>query len=103
MPAFSRTLRAWRTKAFDATLKREIEGLGVNAMPLAGYAADGPVTIRVLHAIDTDNAIQCHVGVWFNEALPCCGDPQGTMEKAAYSEVQIRIDKSTADATFSRQ
>jgi len=100
MPAFPKTLRAWQTDGFDTALKREVEGLGINAMPLAGYAADGPVTIRVLHTLDTDNAIQCHVGVWFTEILPCCGDPQGTMEKAAYNEIRIRVDKSTADVIF---
>lgn len=99
MPAFPKTLRAWQTDDFDATLKKEIDELGINALPLTGYAAGGPITMRVLRAMDTDVAIQCHTGVWFTEILPCCGDP-GVREKAAYCEVQIRIDKSTAAVVF---
>ena len=101
MTKFPKTLSAWNTELFDETLRMEIiKSLGINSLPLGGYVDDESVSLIILSAADIGVVIQCKVGIWFDEVLPCCGCPNGAMKRATYCEVQIGIDKSTAEAEF---
>ncbi|KVW94689.1 hypothetical protein [Thiobacillus denitrificans] len=101
-----KALSAWNTDAFEQTLKIEIRNLGIDSLPLShgldmgGYVDNGHITIMVLRAVDVGVAIQCKVGIFFTEIVPCCGCPIEPMERDAYCVMQVRIDKSTADAEF---
>ena len=99
MTKFPKALSAWNTEVFDDVLRMEIKSLGINSLPLGGYVDDERVaTLILLSAVDVGIVIQCKVGIWFDEMLSCCGNPSGAMKRATYCEVQIRIDKSTAEA-----
>lgn len=81
-----KALSAWNTDAFEQTLKIEIRNLGIDSLPLShgldmgGYVDNGHITIMVLRAVDAGVAIQCKVGIFFTEVVPCCGCPIEPME-----------------------
>jgi hypothetical protein len=107
MPRFQAALSAWNSAAFTDALKRELEGLESGVLPLlqgasrGGVPDDREIRAMLLHADDRRECIQARVGIFFNEILAgcSCGDEPASLQ--SYCELQVRIDKSTAEAAFS--
>ena len=100
------TLRDWNSVTFNQTLKAELESLPVGSLPLAkgtsegGYVDDSNLSVTVLQTHDDEQYIQAKLGIFFTEIMICCGCGDDPTPKNAYCEMQVQIDKSTADAHF---
>jgi len=107
MPRLPDSLNHWRSADFKQILKGEIERLPAGTLPLdkgtslGGYVDDTKITASVLNTSEDDLVIRAGVSVFFTEIMICCGCGDDPMPQNAYCEMQVTIDKSTAEATFS--
>lgn len=106
MAKLAATLNAWDTEHFARTLADEIRQLDSNALPLdqateqGGHIDDSSLTIMLLRAEDAHASIHAKVGIFFTEIVPGYGCPLEPMERNAYCEMCVRIDKLTGEARF---
>jgi hypothetical protein len=105
MPKLLESLRAWRSEAFAAVLKGEIEGLPPGILPLNEAASafvdeSSPVTVRVLAVEEAEEEIRAKIGVFFSEILTGCSCGYEPEPQSAYCEIQARLDKTTGEAGF---
>lgn len=107
MPRFTATVQAWNTQDFVRRLKGDIRALQSGALPLhqavmrGGYVDDSDLELTLLRCSDHGETIQAHVGVFFTEIVINCGCGDDPIEENAYCELQVSIDKRTAEAAFS--
>lgn len=103
MARLERSLNAWGDESFARVLKEEIEALTPAALPLTsgtGYM-DGDISITLLNAAEERGAIRARIGIFFNEILAGCSCGDEPTPTSAYCELQVSIDKATAEAAFS--
>ncbi len=106
-PRFSRALQAWGSDHFAGLLKQELAALETGVLPLdrggalGGYVDDSDMTVTVIAVTDDSDCVHARIGVFFRELLAgcSCGDEPSPIN--AYCELQVAIDKTTADVTFS--
>jgi hypothetical protein len=106
MPRFNAALQDWNSSAFNETLKSELEALPPGILPLLqaasrGVPDDREIRIMLLDAVDDQDCIQVKVGIFFNEILAGCSCGDQPMSLQSYCELQVDIDKRTAEARFS--
>ena len=105
-PILPDSLRNWPSTDFKQILKDEIERLPAGTLPLnkgttlGGYVDDDHITASVLNTSEDDLIIHARVSIFFTEIMICCGCGDDPMPQNAYCEMQVTIDKSTAEATF---
>ncbi|MEN8180772.1 MAG: glucosamine--fructose-6-phosphate aminotransferase [Pseudomonadota bacterium] len=106
MSKLSNSLRDWNSDLFPITLKQEIENLEAGTLPLmmgvshGGIPDDKTVSVSVLKVQDHQTCIQADVGVFFTEILAGCSCGDEPMAMHGYCEMQVRVDKTTADTVF---
>lgn len=102
------SLAAWGTADFKIVLKHELEQLGVAELPLqqglttGSHALDGNIEVMILNFSEKENCIQVKAGIFYNSIIAgcsCADDPTPIDEVNEHCEVQVDIDKSTAEAT----
>ena len=104
MPRFPNALRAWQCEDFSRILKQEIEDMDTGALPLSRASSRGGVvdasgiTAMPLRSTDDERFIVANVGVFFTEILAACSCGEDPAETNAYCQLQIRIDKASAEA-----
>ena len=100
-------LHAWSSPEFEAVLKREIEQLGGGQFPLqqclkaSSHALDGPLETMIISVADESGFIRAKVGVFFSgitTGCSCADDPTPVEPQSEYCEVDLSIDKATADS-----
>jgi len=101
----SQALAAWGTAAFEPTLKGELEQLGAPRLVGAvgaggGIVAESRATVRVLHCTESGSQIEVRAGVFHEEIVAGCSCGDDPVPLSTYAEVQVCIDKKTAEATF---
>ena len=103
MLRFLNSLRDWKTDSFAQTLKSEIENLKTGVLPLekgvsqGGIIDDSDIAVTVFGATDDEELIQAKVGIFFTEIVGCCGCGDEPMANNVYCEMQIKINKVTAE------
>jgi hypothetical protein len=107
MPYLTRSLAAFEKPEFEAVLREELAALGPDALGLqqalsAGNTAlsDG-IGIMILRSAGTSDPIRVRAGVFFKSILggcACADDPTPENENAEYCEIDIIIDRRTAEA-----
>lgn len=106
MPKFTRTLHSWKTDSFVSNLKNEIKNLAAGSLPLAksltqgGYVDDTNLEVSVMQCTEDDHFIYVKTGIFFTEIVVCCGCGDEPMRQNAYCDMQITIDKITAETAF---
>ena len=106
MPKLPNSLRDWNSDLFSKTLKYEIENLEAGTLPLmkgvshGGVSDDSDISVSVLSVTDHQKCIQANVGVFFAEILAGCSCGDEPMSMNAYCEIQVSVDKTTADTEF---
>jgi hypothetical protein len=102
-----KSLRAWGGADFEAILKREVEMLGADHLPLqqglsgSNYVAESPITVMVHRVAEMENVIRIKAGIFYHGIMggcSCADDPTPGSENNEYCEVQIDLDKTTAVA-----
>lgn len=99
-------LKAWKTPEFEDILKREIQGLANDLLPLqeglalSSYVSDSAISAVILNTRETPAAVHAKVGIFYagiNAGSCCADDPTPVCEQTEYCEVQFDIQKTTAE------
>ena len=107
MIRLTRSLNAWGTPDFEGILKAEIEQLGAEQLPLqqglstSSYALDNTLNVRIISVTEDASFIHVKVGVFYTGIIAgcsCADDPTPINENNEYCEVQLEINKMTAEA-----
>lgn len=106
MIKLDKALRAWGTPGFEPVLKQEVAQLAPNQLPLqqalsnGSSVSDEPVAVVIISVTDMENAIRVKAGIFYQGVIggcSCAGDPTSDNEINEYCEVQLDIDKFTAE------
>lgn len=106
MMRLGKALRAWGTPDFAAVLRQEI-AQGAGHLPLqqglstGNYVADGPITVAINSVAELEKVIRIQAGIFYQGVIggcSCADDPTPDSEINEYCEVQLDIDKATAEA-----
>ena len=108
MIRLTRALQAWGTPDFTEVLKQQIAQLDVAQLPLqqglvtGNYVADAPITLVVHNVAERDEVIRVKAGIFYQGVLggcSCADDPTPASDINEYCDVQLDIDKATAETT----
>lgn len=102
-----KSLNYWGTDNFSSILKMELLELGVNSLPLDKAATAGKfinnsdIGIIILSISKNEENIKAIIGIMFTETqwAYCCGEEE-PMTSNAYCELEITINKLTANTIF---
>lgn len=106
MIRLTETLSALRTPGLESTLKRELERLDATSLPLqqgltrGSHVADDPFSVMVIGISEEAGYIRAKVGVAYSGIIAgcsCADDPTPIDTQPEYCELQVEIDKTTAD------
>lgn len=104
------SLNAFATPEFNAVLKRELEALPVDRLPLqqglsfSSYVVDDKRSVRVISVADTADVIRAKIGVFYHGIIAgcnCADDPTPVEALNEYCELWLNIDKRTGEAVVS--
>ena len=104
MPELNKSLQAWNTDFFEQTLCDEIRTCETGVLPLhqgtsqGGYVDDSKLAITLISSSDNGNAIQVKIGAFFSELVGGCNCADDPVASNAYCELQVIIDKTSAEA-----
>jgi len=110
MVRLDQAARVWGTPEFDAVLKRDVEQLDRDNLPLlqgmsmGSHVVDNPVSAMVIASSATGNVIRAKVGIFYASILTgcaCADDPTPVSENSEYCVVQIDIDRASGEARVS--
>jgi len=107
MVRLTESLSAWGSPGFRGTLKRELEALGAQHLPLqqglsrGSYALDEGLEAMILSVTDAAASIHVHAGIFYCGIIAgcsCADDPTPVDQLREYCEVTLDIDKETGEA-----
>ena len=99
-------LNAWGTPKFSETLKAAIEGMDASQLPLqqglatTSYAVDTGLKAMIIGFSEEREVIRAKAGIFYSGIIAgcsCADDPTPVDEQNEYCEVQLDIDKRTAE------
>lgn len=108
MIRLTKSLNAWGTPDFEDILKGEIEQMDAEQLPLqqglstSSYALDDKLNVRIIRVSADTSFIRAKVGIFYKGMIPgcsCADDPTPVEEQNEYCEVQLDINKMTAETT----
>ncbi|MGD8803274.1 MAG: glucosamine--fructose-6-phosphate aminotransferase [Gammaproteobacteria bacterium] len=100
------TLPASGSADFVHALKCQLESLPAGSLPLeqgtsqGGYVDDSDISVTVIRVSEKNGRIQGKIGVFFTEIVVGCGCGDDPFPVNAYCELQISLDKNTAEMEF---
>ena len=109
MIRLTKTLNAWGTSDFKDILKKEIEQMGADQLPLqqglstGSYAIDGKLSAMIVSVFERADFIQVKAGIFYSGIIAgcsCADDPTPVNEESEYCVVQLDINKLTAETTI---
>jgi hypothetical protein len=107
MIRLTNSIAAWGTPEFAAVLKRELQGLGGDGLPLqqglsaSSQVADAPIEVLILRVADEGEAILVKAGVFYSGVIAgcsCADDPTPVGENTEYCELRLHIHKGSGEA-----
>ena len=109
MICFEQALAAWGTPAFESVLKEEVERLTLDELPLqqglvaGSHALEAGIQAMVLSISETDEHFVAKAGIFYCSVIAgcsCADDPTPIDERNEYCEVELKIDKLSAETTI---
>lgn len=106
MAAMPESLKAWGSEAFATVFKTEFERFRQDVLPLqaavdrGNRVIDYDLGVTLMKSSEDEQAIHAKVGVFFAEEIRCVSCGEGDPIDEAYCEMQVSIDKATAEASF---
>lgn len=106
MIRLTRTVNAWGQPDFNAVLKRDIEQLSIDELPLqeglSGTSCVAPTDFdaMIISVSEGDGVIRAKAGIFYKGILggcSCADDPTPVEEESEYCVVQFDINKVTAE------
>ncbi len=107
MIRFAGAVNARGTSGFADILRREIEQLDADLLPLqqglsaSSHVTDSPRQAMILAIADEAGIIRVKAGIFYSGIIAgcsCADDPTPVDEQNEYCEVQFEINKQTAEA-----
>lgn len=105
----TRALAAWGCPDFAGVLKNELEQLNAEQLPLqqglatSSHALDHNLSAMIIRVGDDDGFIRVKAGIFYSGIIAgcnCADDPTPIDEQSEYCEVQLEINKITAETTI---
>jgi hypothetical protein len=105
----AQALNTWGTSDFEGVLKQEVEQLEGNLLPLqqalstTSVVAERPHHVRIICITEDDRFIHVKAGIQYAGIIAgcsCADDPTPVDEVTEYCEVQLVINKTTAEAVI---
>jgi len=109
MLSFSNALNAWGTPAFEKIFKQEVVQMDTALLPLQQALAQSSYTdganrsVMIISMAAEEKSVRIKTGIFYSGIIAgcsCTDDPTPMSEISEYCEVQVNIDKITAQATF---
>ena len=103
-----KALDAWGTPDFNDVLKRELEQISIDQLPLqqglstCSHVAGEDFQVMVIRAAEAGGCIQARVGIFYAGIIAgcsCADDPTPVEEQSEYCEVQLDINPLTGETT----
>ncbi len=101
------SLKSWETENFKQTLKKEMEILTSDVLPLnkascqGGMVDDSNISVLVHSVSSTESHLKIKTGIFFYEIIAGCNCNDAPIADNTYCEVLVSIDRKTAEACFS--
>lgn len=108
MIRLTQALNAWGTPDFDGVLKKEIEQMGAEHLPLqqglstGSHALDNKLQAMIIGVSEDAGFIRAKAGIFYTGILTgcsCADDPTPVNEESEYCVVRLDISKATAETT----
>jgi hypothetical protein len=106
MIKLNKSLSAWQTDTFSATLKNELESISATQLPLQAelqqgshVAEDEGFKVMVINTQANDEQIQVKIGIFYASIIAgcaCADDPTPLDTCNEYCELLLVINKATA-------
>lgn len=106
MVKLTQALNDWGNQTFRQTLKQELENLESGTLPLyqatqlGGQADDTNISALINSVSEDKTTIQVNVGIFFHEIMGGCSCGDEPPSENTYCELQVSIDKASAEARF---
>lgn len=106
MIRLTKSLHAWGTPNFEGVLKAELEQISADLLPLqqglatTSHVTETPHKAMIINVADEANTIRVKAGIFYSGMVigcSCADDPTPISEQSEYCEVQLAIDKQTAE------
>lgn len=110
MIRLSNASNAWGAPEFTETLKKEIQQLNADQLPLqqgltaGNYVSGNKFSVMILGTSEDEDFIRARAGIFYNSIIggcACADDPTPVSEMNEYCVVRLDIDKKTAETTIS--
>lgn len=108
MIRLTKSLQAWGTPNFEAALQVELEQIPSDLLPLqrglatTSHVSDNPHKVMIINVADEENTIRVKAGIFYSGMVigcSCADDPTPINEQSEYCEVDVAIDKRTAETS----
>jgi len=109
MLRLTKALNVWGTPEFKDVLKKEIEQLDADQLPLqqglsaGNYVVGDKFSVMILDTSEDEGYIHAKAGIFYNSIIggcACADDPTPVSELNEYCVVRLDIDKKTAETTI---
>jgi hypothetical protein len=102
----TRSLSAWGSDTFEATLKEEIAQLGADFLPLqqglssGSTSLDANLEVMILRVTEWPDRLRVRAGIFYSSIISgcsCADDPTPVDENREYCEVDLEIDRESGE------
>lgn len=106
MMELRQSLRAYGNQDFKATLQRELAEAGMDALGLqqalrtGSIALEDDLAVMILRVGESPGRLDLHLGLFFTSIVSgcaCADDPTPVSRNTEYCEVDLEIDRDTAE------
>ena len=103
-----KALAVWPSADFNSVLMAELEQLDAEKLPLqqglsqSSYTSDDKFSVMIISTSDEAERIRIKVGIFYSGVIAgcnCADDPTPIDPQPEYCELELKIDKATAEAT----
>ncbi|MCW8906247.1 MAG: glucosamine--fructose-6-phosphate aminotransferase [Sedimenticola sp.] len=106
MIRLEQSLGQWQESGFEQALKSELKALPPGCLPLqqgvlrGGYADPSELEVSLLQQAGSATCLSLRVALFFHETIAGCSCGDDPVSEPVYCELDIRIDRQTAEASF---
>jgi hypothetical protein len=103
------SLQAWNTAIFSDVLSKEIRSLDLKSLPLqqglrySSIANSENLAVSILKASENGDSVLVNAGLFYTGIIAgcnCADDPTPVDEINEYCEIEIRINRVTAETSI---
>lgn len=102
----AQSLSQWQESGFEQILKSELKALAPGRLPLqqgvlqGGYADPSQLEVSLLQKAESAEQLSLRVALFFHEIIAGCSCGDDPVSEPVYCELEVLIDRQTAEARF---